>query len=190
LARQKPKLSLNFFVAPRANLIEAIVDRRVHACFACPPAVDAPEVRIDHLATEPLLLAVNRGHRLAGRDRIDLTELASEPLVLCERHWSPEIYDAVMSSCQKAGFSPHVIYHAPQEVCALLLASAGIAATIVPASARRAHSDNLHFATLADGTLSISLALITRADEHVASVRLLRKRAVAIAASTTAAQAG
>ena len=70
----------------------------------------------------------------------------------------------------------------------MLLASAGTAVTFVPASVRHLHADNLHFAPLTGANLSTSLALITRADEHIASVRLLRKRAIAIAAAATGGQ--
>jgi hypothetical protein len=85
-----------------------------------------------------------------------------------------------MLACQKAGFFPRVICHAPQDVSALLLASAGIAVTLVPASLRKVNSENLHFASIAGGVLNANLALITRADEHIAGVSLLRKRALAI----------
>jgi DNA-binding transcriptional LysR family regulator len=180
LVRQKPQLSLNFSIAPRAQLIEAIVDRRVQACFAPAPALGSPEIRIDHLLTEPILLALHKTHRLAGREQVDLSEIADEPFVISERSWSPEVYDEIMLACQKAGFFPRVICHAPQDVSALLLASAGIAVTLVPASLRKVNSENLHFASIAGGVLNANLALITRADEHIAGVSLLRKRALAI----------
>jgi DNA-binding transcriptional LysR family regulator len=186
LVRRKPKLSLNFRVAPRTSLIEAIVDRRVQASFVQAPVVGSSEIRVDNLVTEPVLLALHKGHRLAGRDQIDLSEIADEPFVMCERSWAPEIYDQVMAACQKAGFAPRVIYHAPQDVCALLLASAGVAVTFVPASIRNVHAEDLHFASLTDATLNANLALVTRADEHLASIELLRKRALAIAAFAAA----
>src|SRR5262249_11686832 len=146
------------------------------------------DIRVDNLMTEPVLLAVHKGHRLAGHDSVDLAEIAGDPVVLCERNWAPETYDALTVACQKIGFSPRVIYHAPQESCALLLASAGAAVTFVPTSARTLHADKLHFASLAGVDLTTSLALITRADEHIASVRLLRKRALGLAASETSAR--
>jgi DNA-binding transcriptional LysR family regulator len=185
LMRQKPQLSLSFCVASRQSLIEAVVERQVQACFAPPPAASSHEIRVDRLVTEPIVLAVHKDHRLAGRDSVDLAEIANEPVVLCERNWAPEIYDELTVACQKAGFSPRVTFHAPQEVCALLLASAGTAVTFVPASACPLRADNLHFASLSGADLTTSLALITRADEHIASVRLLRKRALAMAASAT-----
>jgi DNA-binding transcriptional LysR family regulator len=185
LMRQRPQLSLTFRVAPRQSLIEAVIERQVQACFAPPPALESHEIRVDNLVTESVLLAVHKRHRLAGRDPVDLAEIANEPVVLCERSWAPAVYDELTAAFQNAGFSPRVSYHAPQEASALLLASAGAAVTFVPASARQLHADNLHFTSLAGANLTTKMALITRADEHIASVRLLRKRALAIAGLAT-----
>jgi DNA-binding transcriptional LysR family regulator len=187
-ARQKPQVALNFSVASRKALIEAIIDRRVQATFAPAPVVGITEIRVDMLVTEPILLAVHKGHRLAGRAKIELFELSEEPFVLWERSGAPEMYDDLVAACQNAGFSPRVIQQVPQEVCALLIASAGVAATFVPASFRDLHADNLHFVSLQDPVLSASLALITRANEHLASVKLLRKRALALATAVPAHQ--
>jgi DNA-binding transcriptional LysR family regulator len=187
VARQHPRLSLSFCVEPRASLIEAIIDRRIQACFAPTPSVASAEIRIDQLATEPLLLAVHKHHRLAGRDPIELSDVADEPLILCERNSGPETYDQIIGACERIGFSPRLLVHAPQPACALLLASAGVGATFVPASIRPLHGEELHFASLAGDVLQESLALISRADEHVAGVSLLRKHALAVA---TAGQFG
>ncbi|MGP0095167.1 MAG: LysR family transcriptional regulator [Xanthobacteraceae bacterium] len=182
LTRDEPQLSLRFCVEPRARLIEAIVDRRVQAGFARAPAIVSPEIRIDELVREPILLAVARTHRLAKREQIDLSEVAGEPFILCERGSAPEVYDDIMGGCQNAGFSPRVIFHAPQSTYALLLASAGIGVTLVPASECSSHADSLHFASLGDDIPNTSLVLITRTDEHMAGVKLLRKHALAAAA--------
>ena len=182
IRRKEPQISLSFCVEPRRTLIEAIADRRVQACFVRPPAVSPPEIRVDHLVTEPIVLAVNKQHRLAGQAEVHLSEAAREPFVLWQRNPAPEIYDEMMAACQKVGFSPRVMYHAPQPVCALLLVAAGVAVSLVPASLRSVHIDRVSFIPLTGESLSTSLALITRADEHMAGVKLVRKHALAAAA--------
>jgi DNA-binding transcriptional LysR family regulator len=182
LAHKEPQLSLNFCVEPRRTLIEAIADRRVQACFVRPPAISSPEIRVDHLISEPILLAVHKDHRLAEKTEVDLSQVAHEPFVLWERVPAPEIYDDMMAACQRAGFSPRVVYHVPQPVCALLLVSAGVAVSLVPASLRSVHAHRVSFIRLAGQTLATSLALITRTEEHMAGVKLLRKHALAVAA--------
>src|SRR5258708_16583974 len=44
VARQEPRLSLSVCIEPRSSLIEAIVDRRIQACFARPPDVASSEI--------------------------------------------------------------------------------------------------------------------------------------------------
>jgi len=102
---------------------------------------------------------------------------------LWERTPAPEIYDDIIAACQKAGFSPRVISHVPEPICALLLTSAGLAVTLVPASLRSTHAGQINFIPLTNRSLNTSLALITRTDEHLSGVGLLRKHALAVAAS-------
>jgi len=180
-ARRESQLSLNFCVEARGSLLDAVVDRRVHACFVFPPATLSPEIRVDYLANEPILAAVHARHRLAGHAEVDLSDLAGEPFVLWERIPAPEIYDDIITACQKAGFSPRVISHVPEPISALLLTSAGVAVTLVPASLCSAHTGEVNFIPLANRTLNTSLALITRTDEHMIGVGLLRKHALAVA---------
>jgi DNA-binding transcriptional LysR family regulator len=189
-ARTESQLSLNFQVDARATLLEAVVDRRVQACFVFPPAISSPEIRVDYLTNEPIMAAVHARHRLAGRADVDLSDLAGEPFVLWERTPAPEIYDDIIAACQKAGFSPRVISHVPEPISALLLTSAGLAVTLVPASLRSAHVGQINFIPLTNRSLNTSLALITRADEHLSGVGLLRKHALAVAASARGQKRG
>ena len=184
--RADPQLSFRFSVKPRMVLLESLADRSVQACFAYPPDGCPPEFRIDHLISEPVILAVPKRHRLADRSEAKLSEIADESFVLCERGANPEIYDNIMMSCRKAGFSPRVIYHTPDPVSALLLTSAGVAITLVTASLRSVHADQLAFIRISDATMDTTLALISRADEHLAGVKLLRKHALAVAGTVHA----
>ena len=81
---------LNFCFEPRKTLIEAIADRRIHACFARPPSIARSDFRVDHLASEPILLAVPKHHRLAKKAEAPLSQAAQEPFVLWERIGSPQ----------------------------------------------------------------------------------------------------
>lgn len=182
LGQEEPQLSLRFSVEPRACLIEAIVERRVQAGFLRPPAACSREIRVDCLAKEPILVAVDRAHRLAGREQVELTEIADEPLSPMRKEIGTRDLRSNNEGLSDGWILPRVTFHAPQPTIALLLASAGIGVALIPASWRSVHAEFLHFASVARGILSTSLALITRADEHLAGVRVLRKHALAAAA--------
>jgi DNA-binding transcriptional LysR family regulator len=188
-ARQRPELVLKFSVASRSQLVESVIDRRVQACFARAPALDSPEIRVEPLIAQPMVIALPKSHRLASRDQVDLSEIAGDPVVMVERNWAPELYDDVIVACQKAGFEPRLICHSPHELGALQLVSAGMAVTLVPAFVGNMNFENVHFVSIADATLSTSLDFITRTDEHMIGVRLLRKQALAIAGRSPAVHA-
>ncbi|MET9579164.1 LysR family transcriptional regulator [Streptomyces sp. DT199] len=94
----------------------AIVEATPHN----PPLSDT---RFDQqpLLDDPFDLVVPEGHRLAGRNRVDLAEAAREA-------WIAPVEDSpcrphVLSACGAAGFTPEVVHHALDwNVCAHLVA--------------------------------------------------------------------
>lgn len=60
------------------------------------------------LLTEPLLLAVPPGHRLAARGRVRLKEMADEPFITVSRETG--LRTIVDQPCERAGFLPHVAF--------------------------------------------------------------------------------
>ena len=52
--------------------------------------------------------------------------------------------------------------------------------TLVPAFVGNMNFENVHFVSIANAPLSATLDFITRTDEHMIGVRLLRKQALAI----------
>jgi DNA-binding transcriptional LysR family regulator len=95
--------------------------------------VDDPELVIEPLFAEDLLLLAADGHRLAGRDVIDLTDLHEVPLLL------PPPGAALRRVLERAAASADVSLRAQAEVDGVrLLASLafdGFGAAIVPATA-------------------------------------------------------
>ena len=53
------------------------------------------------------------------RKRIALSELAEESFILYRRHNGPGLYDAVISACAAAGFSPRMAQEAPRMLSTL-----------------------------------------------------------------------
>ncbi|MFG2888041.1 LysR family transcriptional regulator [Streptomyces sp. NPDC048248] len=53
-----------------------------------------------------LMAALPAGHELAGRETVELAELADLPLRLSPRSRNPALHDVVMRSCRAAGYVP------------------------------------------------------------------------------------
>ena len=88
-------------------------------------------IRLEHLADDPLLLAVGRGHRLARRRSVDIDQLAGETWVAA----SPKADDTFLGAWQWAEWTPRVGFVAREWTAKLGLVSANLGVTIVPALA-------------------------------------------------------
>jgi DNA-binding transcriptional LysR family regulator len=101
----------------------------VAVCFqdsAAPRREQAGTSRHD-LGTEPLLAALPRGHRLAGRRRVRLADLAGDT-------WTAPSRDGlVRRACVDAGFEPEISFLAVDPLAIRGVVAGGLAVTLVPA---------------------------------------------------------
>ena len=94
--------------------------------------VGAPDIATVPLATEELVLAVPRGHPLAGRRRVRVAELRTVPLVMFREGY--DLREATFASCRAAGFAPQLAAEGGEMDGVLALAAAGLGAAVVPGS--------------------------------------------------------
>jgi DNA-binding transcriptional LysR family regulator len=75
---------------------------------------------------EPFLVAVHPGHALAGRDSVDLAELAEDP-------WSAASTDGLIArACERAGFTPRFVSITRDPIAIREFVARGTAVTLVP----------------------------------------------------------
>ncbi|MFF4348728.1 LysR family transcriptional regulator [Streptomyces sp. NPDC001530] len=134
LAARLPHVRVDVVEAEPPDLFTALdagqVDVAVAVDFAAaPPHTDRRYTRTD-LFTDVLDLAVPAGHRLAGRDRVSLRELATDPWIVGDAR---SCCGAVARSvCAAAGFTPD-IRHAVNDWGALAaLVEAGQGVALIP----------------------------------------------------------
>ncbi|GII53579.1 LysR family transcriptional regulator [Planotetraspora thailandica] len=87
-------------------------------------------VRLFHLLDDPYRVALPKGHRLAAKRLIDLTDLAEEPWVRSER--PGPCLDAVLDSCAAAGFSPNFVVDSDDYPTAQGFVAAGLGLSLIP----------------------------------------------------------
>lgn len=90
-----------------------------------------PALRWQPFITEPLVVALPRGHRLAGPASVGLADLAAEPFVALRptqalRRLSDEL-------CEAAGFRPTIAFESEDLSTVQGFVGAGLGAAIVPA---------------------------------------------------------
>jgi len=88
----------------------AFDDGRIDLAFSRPlPPERAPAFHQETVYCDRLAIALPVGHPLAGQKLVPLKKLAAESFVQFHRQGAPGLYDEVLATCRRAGFSPRVI---------------------------------------------------------------------------------
>jgi DNA-binding transcriptional LysR family regulator len=64
---------------------------------------------------------------------VPVKQLVDEPFVLFHRAGAPELFDAIVGLCSRAGFTPRVVNEADMMQTVLTLVEAGEGVALVPA---------------------------------------------------------
>ncbi|GAB2630220.1 LysR family transcriptional regulator [Streptomyces capparidis] len=91
---------------------------------------EADGVRLVHLLDDPYRAVLPAGHPLAGRDVLDLADLAEEPWVGSE--WPGPCLDVVRDACAAAGFTPGVVVESEDYTTAQGFVAAGLGVSLIP----------------------------------------------------------
>lgn len=140
--------------AGTAELVDAVLQGRLDAAFVRTPVGSVAGLLVDPVLDEPMVAALPAGHPLAAQDAepLPLAALAGQPFVLYRRPAGPGLYDAILTACRSAGFTPAVVQEAPRLPATLSLVAAGLGLSLVPASMRRLAVAGVVYRTLSDDT--------------------------------------
>jgi DNA-binding transcriptional LysR family regulator len=169
-----PLVSLTLEEGGTIELIDDLRSERIDAAFIRTAIADQEGLAVDPLLQEAMVLALPRAHMLARRTRkgVPLKALADETFIVYRRHSGPGLYDAILSACNAAGFSPRVGQEAPRIVSTLNLVAAGLGISLVPESLQRMRMDGVVFRGVAGvAQPKAPLYLASRRGETSAAVR-------------------
>lgn len=141
----------------------ALADGRIDLGLLRPP-VDDESLRVDVLRADRLIVAVPDGHRLAGRRRIRLPELAGEDFVMHVGGGRSVMYDTVLARCRDAGFEPLIRHEVSETSTLVTFVAAGLGIAVVPEPVRELLVPGIAYRALS-GPVSVELASATRADD-------------------------
>ncbi|MET8575262.1 LysR family transcriptional regulator [Streptomyces sp. NPDC005012] len=132
-------------------------------------AVDEDGIRTVPLRSEPLVAVLPSHHRLAGRARVPLAELAGEPFVVHPSQSRSSMYDLVLAACRRAGFEPSQLLEVGETATLVVLVAAGHGVALVPASVQSLSVEGVTYVPLA-GPESVDLLLARRDRRESAAV--------------------
>ena len=125
-----------------------------------------PEIKLEPILGEPLVVALPAGHALEERESITLEEIAELPLIFFERRQEPGSHEQIVDLLGRVGALPKVAQYAVhlQTIVGLVASDMGIA--ILPASARKLRRDGVVYRRLdaPDATSWLGLMWLERED--------------------------
>ena len=118
---------------------------------------------------DPLIVVLPEHHRLAGLARIPLERLADEQFLTFERHFGPMMFDMVVSTCMRHGFSPR-IFPARQMHTIVSLVSGGIGVALVPACVEVMHREGVVYRPLRGDRTLVETGVAWRSEDDSPAV--------------------
>jgi DNA-binding transcriptional LysR family regulator len=174
LGRAMPDVTVELVSAPVGERVAQVGEGRLDAAFVR-GEVRRPGLRAVTVWRDPLVAVVAAHQPPAGRDALDLADLAGMRLVLTPRRNHPALVDLVTGACASAGFEPEPgpSTGTLQDTLAAIGAGQGLWTVIYAAHARTLRADRVAFVPFRDPMLSLPTSLVVRAGEPSAPMAAL-----------------
>jgi len=156
---QAPGVTLELQELTSDQQLAQLREGRLDVGFVRPPITDEGLAGMT-VFQEDLGVALPAQHPLAQDDAVSLRSLASQPFILFPRPLAPGLYDQIISLCQRADFSPHVVQEAIQMQTIISLVAAEIGVAIVPVSLKNLKRTGVVYRPLQEKTPQAAIALV------------------------------
>ena len=162
-----------------ARMLPALRSGAIDVAVALCPEV-AGEFSYQPIRSEPVIALLPQGHPLAGRQTLDLRDLAQERFLFFPRELAPRLYDVMVGLCRRAGFEPVAAgqsFHSGWEL--QILAEMDVTA-LVPASVAPELPHGIAAVPLVDPTAQLETAIVWRSDDPSPTGIAFRQAAQAV----------
>jgi DNA-binding transcriptional LysR family regulator len=154
-----PEIKLTLYEMHTPVQMEALTSGKIDIAFTRPlePPFDRT-LRAELLFQDPVVVVLPRDHRLAGKP-ISISDLATEPFVMCERHVTPALFDRILALCSSAGFSPHIVNTSATWAGVLTLVESGEGIALVPSGVRYLSTPGVAFCRLSPQNTHVGITV-------------------------------
>jgi DNA-binding transcriptional LysR family regulator len=171
------------------RLLAALHSGEIDIAFVRSAFSDDDRLGIELLVEEPMLAVLPASHTLAGERSVALAALSSDTFIIFPREYGPVLYDAIVASCQRAGFTPQLDQEAPQIPSIVPMVAAGFGVSLVPQSIRQIHTEGVVYLPIEGEAPGAPISLAYRRGDRSMAVRnfvaLAKRHAHAAPARTT-----
>lgn len=170
--RRFPLVNLTLRESTTDIQIQDLIAGRIDVGFVLPP-ISASGIESVAVLREPLIAALPQRHPLAARPgKITLSKLAGSPFILFPRRMAPGLYDAVVSFCRAAGFSPQVEQEAVQMQTIVSLVSAELGVALIPESLKNLQRAGVVYKALRERSPMTEIHLAWRKGDDLPALKL------------------
>ncbi|WP_017728865.1 LysR substrate-binding domain-containing protein [Halalkalibacterium ligniniphilum] len=161
-----PKVDITLSQMLTPNQMEGLSKGTIDIGIMRPPSTN-DELNFETIRREPWVAALPEGHPLLELgEPLPLYALKDMPIILYPRNLvGPRFYDAIMKLCYDAGFSPNIVYEAPEMQTTVALAASELGIALVPYSIQFLFNKGVVFRMLDDQTPSAEIGVAWRKEE-------------------------
>ncbi|MBK9012501.1 LysR family transcriptional regulator [Novosphingobium sp.] len=173
LGHNLPALQLELQMLETPEQLRALAEGRIDVGFLRPrlsyPA--GTSARIVH--SEPVIVGMHRGHRLASATTISGRDLAGEAMIMPQFHEEVGLIDTVRAIAGRSGFAMPELIRTADFVTSAALSAAGLGIVLAPASLAHLHLPGLVYRPLDEVGLTVEIAMVWRGDMPPRALELL-----------------
>lgn len=119
-----------------------------------------PELKFHSIETERLVCCVSRQHRLAGRSRISISEMAGEKVLVFAREFAPHFHDRIVSLLRAADVDLYEHYRLQHWFTVIALVAQGMGISLVPRSLSRSAMADVVYIEIEEPTAEHEVQMI------------------------------
>ncbi len=173
--KKRPHIHFHVQMLSVQEMVTLLDRGEVDFCLSSPP-IQGDDLECQMVFIDPILVAVPKGHRLADRSTVSLTELRNEWFVGVKRGYGTR--DVVDSICKSVGFEPKYVYEGDEPARLSTLVEAGIGIAFIPSTARNAR-EHITYLQVEDHELVREIALIWHKGRYISQSALEFREVVA-----------
>ncbi|WP_134686878.1 LysR family transcriptional regulator [Brevibacillus migulae] len=166
--KKRPSVQFHVQMLTTQEMVTLLQRGEVDFCLSSPP-IKGDGIECQIVFIDPILVAVPKGHRLADRSSVSLTELRDEWFVGVKKGYGTrDIVDAV---CKSVGFSPKYVYEGDEPARLSTLVESEIGIAFIPSTARYS-SEHVKYLHIENHELEREIALLWNRSRYMSRAAL------------------
>lgn len=166
--KKRPYIHFHVQMLTTQEMVTLLHRGEVDFCLSSPP-IEGDNIECQIVFIDPILVAVPKGHRLADRSSVTLTDLRDEWFVGVKKGYGTR--DLVDSVCKSEGFVPRYVYEGDEPARLSTLVEAEIGIAFIPSTARNSR-EHLRYLRVENHELVREIALLWHRSRYISRAAL------------------